>query len=295
MKYISRQLEEIEDSLQRIPFFRGLTPDLVSAIAAKLHCVRYKHDEVVIDEGSVGNSLYVIESGRVKISTGSGPDERIINYMGPGDLFGELALLLNQRRIASVTAVSDADLWELRKADLYEVVKDYPSLVVHLNREFSPRLTWGLSQQPVQITPLFISYSHTDSAFVDHMERRLEEKGIGVWRDVHHATAGRLEKVVDRAIRHNPTVLLILSANSVKSDWVQHEVRLARKLEIETERDVLCPVALDDSWKTCRWPERLREQIEEYHIMDFSEWEDAAHFERMFIRLIDGLDLFYKG
>jgi hypothetical protein len=259
-----------------------------------LHCVRYKPGEVVIVEGDVGNSLYVIESGQVKISTGSGPDEKIGAYLGPGKLFGEIALLLNQRRIASATAVGDADFWELRKADFYEVLKDYPSLVVHLNREYTRRMKWELSQQRTQINPLFISYSHTDSAFVDNMERHLNAKGIGFWRDVRHATAGRLERVVDRAMRHNPTVLLVLSEHSTKSDWVQHEVRLARKLEIETERDVLCPVALDDSWKTCRWPERLREQIEEYNILDFSEWQDGTTFQRMFARLIDGLDLFYK-
>jgi hypothetical protein len=126
------------------------------------------------------------------------------------------------------------------------------------------------------------------------MQGYLNDKGIRFWRDVHQATAGRLEKQIDRATRHNPTVLLILSTHSVKSNWVQHEVRLARKLEIETERDVLCPVALDDSWKTCRWPERLKEQIMEYNILDFSTWDDEDVFLRMFTRLIDGLDLFYK-
>lgn len=148
--------------------------------------------------------------------------------------------------------------------------------------------------QPVQISPLFISYSHADSAFVDVMEEHLDERGVRFWRDVHHATAGRLETQIDRAIRHNATVLLVLSENSVQSDWVQHEARLARKLEIETGRDVLCPVALDDSWKTCRWPKRLREQITEYNILDFSSWENEGAFEEMFGRLIEGLDLFYE-
>lgn len=148
--------------------------------------------------------------------------------------------------------------------------------------------------QIIQISPLFISYSHADTAFVDKMETYLNEKGIRFWRDVHHATAGRLETQIDRAIRLNPTVLLVLSEHSVESDWVQHEARLARKLEVETKHDVLCPVALDDSWKACRWPERLREQIMEYNILDFSEWKDEDKFRRMFSRLLDGLDLFYK-
>lgn len=150
------------------------------------------------------------------------------------------------------------------------------------------------AHQAIQISPLFISYSHTDGPFINKVEKYLNYKGIRFWRDTHHTTAGRLERQIDRAIRLNPTVLLVLSENSVRSDWVQHEARLARKLEIETKRDVLCPIALDDSWKDCDWPERLREQIMEYNILDFSAWEDEDKFRRTFGRLLDGLDLFYK-
>lgn len=149
-------------------------------------------------------------------------------------------------------------------------------------------------KQAIQINPLFISYSHNDSPFVDKLELFLNDHGIRFWRDVHDAPAGPLEKIVDQAIRHNPTVLVILSTNSVKSDWVEHEVRLARKLEKELKRDVICPVALDDSWKKCTWPERLREQITEYNILNFSGWKDESSFRPTFNKLIDGLDLFYK-
>ena len=62
----------------------------------------------------------------------------------------------------------------------------------------------------------------------------------------------------------------------------------------ELGRDVLCPVSLDDSWKDCRWPERLREQIEEYKVLDFSGWEEKATFETQFDRLIRGLKIFYE-
>ena len=100
--------------------------------------------------------------------------------------------------------------------------------------------------------------------------------------------------MVDRAIRQNPIVLLVLSKDSVKSDWVEHEARSARKLEKELGRDVLCPVALDDAWKDCKWPARLREHIMEYHILDFSKWKNEGEFGKMFRKLIDGLDLFFK-
>jgi len=148
--------------------------------------------------------------------------------------------------------------------------------------------------QAIQIAPLFISYSHADSAFVDKLETYLNKKGIRFWRDIHDATSGRLEKVIDRAIRQNPTVLLILSENSNKSDWVEHEVRTARDLEKDLGRDVLCPVALDDSWKSSPWPKRIMEQVMEYNILPFSSWKDDAIFEQTFVKLIDGLQLFYK-
>lgn len=151
------------------------------------------------------------------------------------------------------------------------------------------------ASQAIQISPLFISYSHGDSTFVDKIEGRLNDRGIRFWRDLHDMKAGRIEKQIDRAISQNRTVLLVLSEYSLKSDWVEHEVRTARGLEKDMGRDVLCPVALDDSWKSSRWPKRIMEQIMEYNILDFSEWDDDSKFGDMFRKLIDGLELFYKG
>jgi hypothetical protein len=151
------------------------------------------------------------------------------------------------------------------------------------------------ARQAIQISPLFVSYSHGDTEFVDKLGNHLTEKGIRYWRDTHEMKAGRIETQIDRGIRQNPTVLLVLSEHSLSSDWVEHEVRTARGLEKELDRDVLCPVALDDSWKSSRWPKRIMEQIMKYNILDFSEWRDDSKFEGAFRKLIDGLELFYKG
>jgi len=143
--------------------------------------------------------------------------------------------------------------------------------------------------QALQISPLFISYNHNDSSFVDRLEIYLNKKGVRFWRDIHDMKAGKIETQIDRAINQNRTVLLILSEHSIKSDWVEHEVRTARDMEKEMKRDILCPVALDDSWKSSRWPARVMEQIMEYNILDFSAWRDDVKFEGMFRKLIDGL------
>jgi uncharacterized protein YjbI with pentapeptide repeats len=148
--------------------------------------------------------------------------------------------------------------------------------------------------QALQISPLFISYSHADKEFVDRLDAILTSKGIRFWRDTHDAIAGRLETQIDLAIRQNPTVLLILSRNSLSSDWVQHEVRKSQELQKKLGRDVLCPITLDNSWKTSKWPQRIMEQIMEYNILDFSGWENQTTFDAKFSKLLRGLHLFYK-
>jgi uncharacterized protein YjbI with pentapeptide repeats len=180
--------------------------------------------------------------------------------------------------------------WEIESVKLHNPDLGNEDVNKILYRIFDLRAT-----QAIQISPLYISYSHADHSFVDKIEIHLKEKGIRFWRDIHGLKAGRMEKQFDRAMRQNPTVLLILSSNSIKSDWVEHEVRMARGLEKEMERDVLCPVALDESWKSSPWPKRIMEQIMEYNILDFSAWEDESKFDGTFRKLIDGLELFYKG
>jgi hypothetical protein len=179
--------------------------------------------------------------------------------------------------------------WEIETAKLYNPDLSNDEITQIQYKIYELRAT-----QAIQTSPLFISYSRADATFVDRIETQLNKKGIRFWRDIHNMKSGRIEKQIDRAIRQNPTVLLVLSEHSLNSDWVEHEVRTARLLEKDMGRDVLCPVALDDSWKSSRWSKRIIEQIIEYNILDFSAWEDDVQFEGMFRKLIDGLELFYK-
>ncbi len=180
--------------------------------------------------------------------------------------------------------------WEVEIVKLYN-----PNLSNEERNKILYRANDLTVDQVLQISPLFVSYSHADREFVDRLGDDLTEKGVRFWRDIHDMKSGRIEKQIDRAIRQNPTVLLVLSKNSLSSDWVEHEVRTARGLEKEMDHDVLCPITLDDSWKDSHWPKRVMEQIMEYNILDFSDWKDESKFGNTFSKLIDGLELFYKG
>lgn len=212
-----------------------------------------------------------------------------VRHDGPSGLSNSTIALSKARiPITFLKGCGFAD-WEIETAKLYQ-----PDLRNDEVLDIQQEVFRLRSQGALQINSLFISYSHKDTEFVEAIEKRLDEKRIRFWRDVHDLKAGRLEKQIDRGMRLNPTVLLVFSKDSVKSDWVEWEVSQARKLEKELKRDVLCPVALDDSWKTCDWPGPLRRQIEDYNILDFSAWQETEFFDRQFEKLVDGLDLFYR-
>jgi NTE family protein len=148
MDELSTQHQAIVDSLYHIPFFRSLSPETLSAICAKLKFVHLEHGEVVFVEDSLGDSMYLIESGQVKVSvnTGPGQQERIINYLGPGNFFGEMALLLGQRRSATVTVTIDADLWVLHKSDMDELLVENPEIALQITKELSRRLSDAVTE-----------------------------------------------------------------------------------------------------------------------------------------------------
>ncbi|MEJ2708535.1 MAG: cyclic nucleotide-binding domain-containing protein [Anaerolineales bacterium] len=74
--------------------------------------------ETIINKGDLGTSMYVIVEGQVRVHD----EERTLNYLGQGDVFGEMAALDPQPRSASVTAVSHARLFRLDQESLYELM-----------------------------------------------------------------------------------------------------------------------------------------------------------------------------
>lgn len=178
--------------------------------------------------------------------------------------------------------------WEIEIARLYDQSLSGEDIAELL----STKLYDARAKGPLYIGGVFISYSRDDSKFVDKVYKSLYDEGASVWLDRHDALAGSLTKQVSRAIRLNDVVLLVLSNVSVKSDWVEHELNMARKKEKEEKRDVLCPVALDDSWKVKVEEEPLWHQLTKKNILDFSGWKTKT-FGKQFEKLVKGLKINY--
>ena len=105
---------------------------------------------------------------------------------------------------------------------------------------------------------VFISYSHTDSAFVDKLSARLIEKNIKVWKDQWKTLAGdSFVKKIKDGIEGASYFCIVLSNNSLKSKWVNEELRLALEEESRENQFTILPILLDE----CEIPSVLIHRI----------------------------------
>jgi hypothetical protein len=95
-------------------------------------------------------------------------------------------------------------------------------------------------------------------------------------------------------VRLQDIVLLVLSKQSLASNWVWLEIEWALEKEQAEGRYVLCPVALDDSWETYTRKQRIMRQVQESNILDFSAWETNG-FDVQFDKLLRGMKTNYEA
>ena len=185
--------------------------------------------------------------------------------------------------------------WEILSAELYKRELTPPTLADLQYRIFD---AWTKGRS--LINGCFISYSWKDAEFVDRLRDRLMSEGINVWLDRHDMVAGTIQDQVWRAIQFHHATILVLSKDSVASDWVENELDMARSKEKAEGRAVLCPLTLDDAWKAKVGAEdgpgdpsrHLWRTLTQKLILDFSEWRTQA-FDDVFQKLVRGLNTNY--
>ena len=135
---------ELVTLLADIPFFAALDEATRSELAGQLEPVSVAAGQVIFRQGDAGDGLYLVVSGRLRVSVagdipGDGPD-RMLYDLGRGAIVGEMALLTDRPRAATVHAVRDSDLLLLRVSSFTSLMERSPALVTGIIRLLVDRL-----------------------------------------------------------------------------------------------------------------------------------------------------------
>lgn len=128
--------EEKSAVLARLPLFAGVSSESLSRLTAVAGEQDFAAGHYIVRQGQVGTGLYVVLEGRVRVIRGS--DELAV--LVPGDFFGELAVIDQRPRNASVEAIDDTRCLALASWDLLDLLEHDPKLSLNLIRGLVARI-----------------------------------------------------------------------------------------------------------------------------------------------------------
>src|SRR5260370_18909785 len=153
--------------LRSMEVFAALDESQLGKIGRLLREVKHSENDVIFNQGDVGDGLYIVLAGRVRIATNDHfGRERVLAFYGPGEFFGDMAVLTGAPRSASATASTDVRLLQLRKDDFdilvttnVGIMRGMMRVIVDRQAAANTRLTQevGATQGDVrgQVTVLF--------------------------------------------------------------------------------------------------------------------------------------------
>lgn len=117
------------DLLRRVPYFAGLSDEVLAALARAAGTRRYGRGQIIFLEGDPCAGLFIVGSGEVKVFKLSAQGrEQILQQLGPGGTFNEVAVLDGGPNPASVAATADAELYYIGRAEIRRLARSYPDL-----------------------------------------------------------------------------------------------------------------------------------------------------------------------
>jgi CRP-like cAMP-binding protein len=122
--------------LGQVPLFHGASDDVLDHLADASGEITFDAGQPIVLQGQVGNGLYIVVAGHARIVQGQSELARL----GPGDFFGELAVIDQQPRSASAFAVEPTTCLTLASWDLLAMLEREPRLALNMLRELAGRL-----------------------------------------------------------------------------------------------------------------------------------------------------------
>ncbi len=133
--------ESIEAFLSTNPLFYSLSPTVLGSLADTVREVRFSPGDTIVQEGDPGDSFYLIKHGRVRVVKGEPGSELVLSELGSSEGFGEMSLLVDQPRSATVRAIGEVLAYQLTKDDFSNLMRTLPELASKMHRLVEERVS----------------------------------------------------------------------------------------------------------------------------------------------------------
>lgn len=251
--------------LRGIDLFLSLDDAALESLAAGAERLHLRGGEVLLREGDPPDALYVVASGRLQALVTAEGVETIVGEIGRGEVVGEMGILADETRSATVVALRDSNLLRFSRERFVKFLHDHPEALFSVSRLLIQRLrrsiradAGGASLRTVAIVP--IGDDPRPATFARHLTSMLSEWGVArlVSGDDVDASLGD-----DQLTRHlhdleETNDLLVYLADPEPSSWTRRCLRQADRImlvapaEIDqsvrpVERTLLGPAAPDET------------------------------------------------
>jgi serine phosphatase RsbU (regulator of sigma subunit) len=184
------------DVLRNLPFLKDADAQVLEELAGAAKERRVQSGQVILEEGSRGRELYLIVEGLVEAVQSHEGEEVVLARRGPGDLLGEMALLEDSPRSATVRALEPTRLLEISEADLQSVLAVQPVLLYEAARVLSSRLREADARRIADLQrknrELVQAYSELQEAHAALVEKERLEHELDLARELQNSILPRV-------------------------------------------------------------------------------------------------------
>lgn len=214
--------------------FPRLAPDALQRLFEAARVVELPAQTTLCREGELERSFYIIINGRVDVFKHLEGQRLLINQLSNGAHFGDIALLLDMPRTATIITAEATEVLEIDREIFTALLTTHPDLVVALSQLVLKRFLAQEEKQLIEIARLkrrdvprpqvFLSYARVDEAFATRLANNLLKQQIDVWLDVFRLEPGKSwARQIGEALDTCQVLLVVLSAASVASENVEDE------------------------------------------------------------------------
>lgn len=133
-------LQQEVELLRRIPMFSKIEPAKLKLLAFTSERLSYSDGDVLCRQGDEGDAAFVIIEGTAEVSIETDKGPLTVATLGDHDLVGEIALLCDVPRTATVTASGPLEALRITKELFYQLIAEFPEIAVEIMRELAHRL-----------------------------------------------------------------------------------------------------------------------------------------------------------